>query len=423
MTATLVRSEIGTVGDAPGTLLLNTTDTFATITTAGYLNKVGEASGAFPKPTDFVFANYSGGSGLFTITNNAGVFTLEAGGGEVITPTILHHIATYANTSGTISEDPATAISGGNIQAGLSGTAGSLISYPGTASKGSLALTAVANTGNTATVISNSAMGQATTFSVPDPGVASAAFVLDHSAGTQTIATGNLALTAGNITATAGTITATANNIQAGSSGHAGEFISFPAAASTGSFIVEATANSGNTNVSLTNASHGQASVYSIPDCGNAVGRVLNAATATPFTTGNLIASSGTGGLTVDSAIAAANVVTTAASSLIQSGFAVKLDKGTGTEASNAVTINHQAGVITTSSLTVTAGSTYVITLSNSLIATTSVVLLQWMGGSNALANFTMSATAASGSSVITINNNDSVTSISGTIIIGFTVL
>lgn len=189
MSAHLQRSEIGTVGSAPGTLLLHTTDTFSTITSAGYIQKVGQASGAYPKPTDFVFVNYSGGSGLFTISNSNGVFTLVQDGSPVTTPTTANHIATYTNTSGSLSEDANPAINGGSIQAGLSGTAGSLISYPATASKGSLALTAVANTGNTATVISNAPMGQASTITIPDPAAATAKFMLDH--GTNTMAAGS----------------------------------------------------------------------------------------------------------------------------------------------------------------------------------------------------------------------------------------
>jgi len=64
----------------------------------------------------------------------------------------------------------------------LSGTAGTLASFPGTASKGSLVVAAVANTGNTLTTISNAAMGQATVVSIPDPGAATANFLLNTGA-------------------------------------------------------------------------------------------------------------------------------------------------------------------------------------------------------------------------------------------------
>ncbi len=125
---------------------------------------------------------------------------------SIVVPTIANHIAVFTDTVGSISEDATTAINGGNIQAGLSGTAGYLASFPSAALKGSLRLTAVANTGDTLVTISNVA--------------------------------------------------------------------------------------------------HGQATVYSIPDAGNALGRILVGASATPFTTGHLLSSSGTGGLVADSGIA-----------------------------------------------------------------------------------------------------------------------
>lgn len=67
---------------------------------------------------------------------------------------------------------------GGGVYAGLSGTAGTLRSYSSTASRGYLGLTAVANTGDTATIISNVAMAQATTISIPDPVNAAARFLI-----------------------------------------------------------------------------------------------------------------------------------------------------------------------------------------------------------------------------------------------------
>lgn len=101
-----------------------------------------------------------------------------SGEANVITPVIANHFAVFTNTTGSIGDDAATAINGGNIQAGLSGTAGTLASFPATASKGSLKLTAVDNTGNTITTISNAVMGQATTVSIPDPAAATANFVI-----------------------------------------------------------------------------------------------------------------------------------------------------------------------------------------------------------------------------------------------------
>ncbi len=65
-----------------------------------------------------------------------------------------------------------------NIDAGASGTAGSVDVFPTTAAKGKLILAAVDNDGDTNVTISNAAMGQASVISIPDPGAATAEFLL-----------------------------------------------------------------------------------------------------------------------------------------------------------------------------------------------------------------------------------------------------
>lgn len=181
---------VGSVGVLPVQKYMVSGDNLATITTAGYLNAVN-LEGYPIASTDIINVLYSfnpqtqvGTFEQFSVTISGGVITLVAlsNAGEVTLPTIANHIATYTNTSGHLSEDPATAISGGNIQAGLSGTAGTVASFPSTASKGSLVLAAVANTGNTNTTISNVAMGQASVISIVDPGNAAARFLVGATA-------------------------------------------------------------------------------------------------------------------------------------------------------------------------------------------------------------------------------------------------
>ena len=55
--------------------------------------------------------------------------------------------------------------------------------------------------------------------------------------------------------------------------------------------------------------------------------------------------------------------------------------KASATEASNAVTANGQAGVITTSSMSISSAGTYAITWTNSYIAADSTVLISLSGG------------------------------------------
>ncbi len=58
--------------------------------------------------------------------------------GDVVLPTIANHIIVSTNVNGALANLTGTAINNGSIQAGLSGTAGTLISYPATGGKGSL---------------------------------------------------------------------------------------------------------------------------------------------------------------------------------------------------------------------------------------------------------------------------------------------
>lgn len=270
--------------DIPCIVRITSTSTLAQVGTAGYLtaqatNIAALNNGAFEWITsDFVLCYASDGWGFFSVTSDFASLTAFAFTMSVTTPVIVGHIAVYNSTGGNLSEDAATAINGGNIQAGLSGTAGYLASFPATGSKGSLRVTAVANTGDTLVTISNAAHGQATVVSIPDSGQATTSFVLTDNAGTQTIATGSLALTVGSVTATAG-------NLQAGSSGHAGTVTSFPSTAAKGSLKLVGVANTGNTNTTISNAAMGQATVVSIPDPGATTANfVLDAGTAASLT-------------------------------------------------------------------------------------------------------------------------------------------
>lgn len=88
-----------------------------------------------------------------------------------------------------------------------------------------------------------------------------------------------------------------AGNISAGLSGTAGYLASFPSAAAKGSLRVTGVANTGDTLVTISNAAHGQASVYSIPDVGAATGEFLVKTAA--LVDGQLIKASGTAGKVV----------------------------------------------------------------------------------------------------------------------------
>ena len=69
-------------------------------------------------------------------------------------------------------------LSSDDLTAGAGGTAGTFISEPATDGKGRLIFKAVDNDGSTDVTVSNAAMGQASVISIPDPGAATADFVL-----------------------------------------------------------------------------------------------------------------------------------------------------------------------------------------------------------------------------------------------------
>jgi hypothetical protein len=70
-----------------------------------------------------------------------------------------------------------------NIDAGASGTAGTIDIFPTTASKGKIALAATANTNDDTLTITNAAQAAARTYTIPDAG-ASAAFMMTQGAQT-----------------------------------------------------------------------------------------------------------------------------------------------------------------------------------------------------------------------------------------------
>lgn len=284
----------GLVGVYPRLIYINTTDTLATVITTGYLNAYAALNPGNLVDGDMALVvtrltpnAINVDSGFLQVNVAAGNYSLiqTNSPGSVVLPTTLNHIATYTGTTGGLTEDPATAISGGNIQAGLSGTAGYLATFPATAAKGSLKLMAANNAGNTITTITNASFGQATVLTIPDPGVAAATFVLSDG-GTQHITSGNFEVDQGNLIA--------------GSSGHAGTLISYPATAANGTFIFAAVNAGGAFNTTISNSAMGQASVISIPDPGVATTNFILADNATTQTinTGSLILTAGNLSLT-----------------------------------------------------------------------------------------------------------------------------
>lgn len=373
----------GEIGVKPVVKRLVTTDNLSTITTAGYLNtNLNEGESLRPSDLLLVIYNYdevadSGDIDFFSISISNGVITLaqDISGGNVVLPTIANHIATYVGTDGQITDDAATAINGGNIQAGLSGTAGYLASFPSAASKGSLRLTAVANTGDTLTTISNAAMGQASVISIPDPGQATAEFIISDSAGTQHVTSGALQVDAGAIS----------SGLAAG--GFVGVLNAYPTTASSGVLSLQAAVNAtGDFDTTISNATAvAQDQVISIPDSGQATSEFL------------LADSGGTqhvtsGGLQVDAGIVS--------SGLAAGGFVGEFD---------AYPTTASSGILSLKAVDNATGDFDTVISNAAAVAQDQVVTVPDSGG--ATANFILSASSAAAQTIssglsITGNNN-----------------
>lgn len=87
-------------------------------------------------------------------------------------------------TSATITTLTAPTINSTNVDAGASGTAGTVEVFPATAAKGKLAITAADSAGDTTTTIVNASQAAARTYTIPDAG-ADASLVMTE--GAQTI--------------------------------------------------------------------------------------------------------------------------------------------------------------------------------------------------------------------------------------------
>lgn len=189
-----------------------TTDIYATIIGAGYLNTVQDSNQLLS--TDIICASYNAGSGFFTVSiasDKTITLSPQTSSGEVVLPVVSGNFSIFSGTLGTIADLgyfpsnaaktvvvmanaatianhlmvstdivgtsgnlTGTAINDGSLQAGRNTIAGSCISFPATTTTGSLSLTAVANSGNYSNTISNALTGQATTWSLQDPGAATA---------------------------------------------------------------------------------------------------------------------------------------------------------------------------------------------------------------------------------------------------------
>jgi len=206
----------GLSGVRPAEAYLETNDPVATVLTAGYLNHAVQQGYSFPIPCMALVSTKQTPTSQpelnwYSISHSGANWSLILPGqdsGGVVLPTIVDRIATYTNTTGTISEDADVAANNGDIQAGGFGTAGELISANTDQTLyGDLRLAAAPNSGNFRVAIANANHAQSSTYTIPDTGVGSAKFVMDHGTNASatftaaTITTATIGTMSGNTTA------------------------------------------------------------------------------------------------------------------------------------------------------------------------------------------------------------------------------
>jgi len=260
----------GQIGDEPRRVMILTTDNLAAVTTAGYLNRKN-LLGYTIYPTDIIDMWYSyaspaspGTFSMFTASvSNSGIITLTLweNPGNVALPVTGGDFANFDGTTGQIQD---------------------LGYFPSNAAKTVVVMANAAVTANALAVF------------------ADIAGTIKNASTTATIGFG--------ITAATGSFTATAGNLIAGNAAGGNNALMqlFPTTATTGSLRWIAAANGGNFNVDFTNASFGQATVFTWADPGAATAKPLISGAA--IVSGNLPQYSGTAGLTIDSGIAASGL-------------------------------------------------------------------------------------------------------------------
>ncbi len=108
----------------------------------------------------------------------------------------------------------------------------------------------------------------------------------------------------------------------------------------------------------------------------------------------------------------------------IADGGQLRPDGSTANAVAGAATLSKQAGIITSEALTTAAAATYALTLTNSLVAATSIVLVEVQFGTSTTGDPVVGrVTPGAGSVVVNIVNRHASVAFNGTIKISFFVL
>lgn len=106
-----------------------------------------------------------------------------------------------------------------------------------------------------------------------------------------------------------------------------------------------------------------------------------------------------------------------------EGGAALEVETGAVTLSSNAGTLSQLAGKITTEALTTAAGAAVSLTITNTLVAATDIILLTRNGGTSDEGTPEWTVTPGAGSFVILLENRHASAAFDGTFIFGFLVV
>ena len=447
--ATFTPVTAGLPGSAPIMFCASTNDSYATITAVGYLNDLFR----YVKSNDIWFINYMDESAFPMDTKAAslsGTFQVVYDGVNwSLVPRnlftmggVLSALGVYANTysyaggaaSFTVADSniPSSAI----VIARFQSSQNAAIIEKVAVGNGSLTVLAstnpgasvleyisvvpslyLQNNGVNATRYSNA--GGSSTITIVDPLITTGSFV------TANFASSANAVSIETVSATAGTLTVVCTGNPGVSVLNYLAVTPSTYLSNLGLYAAQYTNAGGSATTSITDANISSASIVVADWASQASAVEVEKVTAGAGTL--TVLSSGDPGASVLSYIAVTPVAGSSGFLPLAGGQmtgSILLDRGTATSTAGAATINHQAGVVTTESLTTASGSAYSFTLTNSRITTSSIVLCQLLGGTNTKHGLSFTATSSSGSATISVLNNDiSAAALNGTLIFGFVVI
>lgn len=180
MSITSIRRDAG-VG--PTIVRITTTDDFATITTTGYIASQAEVIEDFNNGQfafidgELLAIDYADGEGIFNYDLTTD--TIAAESGDIITPTQADYIVHAVDTSGTLSTGAADVKNDGNVEIFSPTTTSSFVAHPLGTNVGLLEWQGSANAGDHAITVTNASFAQPSQLTYPDPGAATANFLLD----------------------------------------------------------------------------------------------------------------------------------------------------------------------------------------------------------------------------------------------------